>query len=382
MIELLRNNDELKNELLKTVGEFLRRVDATISNISFNTDDNGDLIIKYTLERLISSIVPKGYLQIYANIASNLSLDQINDFCKNNREFHEVCKDEIFWFTLFKERYLYKETTEQYDWERVYKAALYYENKDNELDKIVKEYNKEHSNMYTIDLENPFTLGNYWRKITNSFSQGLRYLMKYNIFDFDLDDVGSMLRYTDDVDAAKYILDNYKIDNVDLSSALREHQRDPEFLRLFFNYKSTDKEGNVVELNKNKVRVLYRRLEHSETHPITVDLFKVYYDFLDGSYNTNLDYLSSMAKVDPETLEYILNRLPENIPTRTLIKTLRFYIYNLEIDKVKGLFNKYRSSLTEKDVQNLKQYTKDLFTSRSSYTVDSDPEKQLLDIFV
>src|SRR5579863_3390644 len=128
LIDLIKNNSEIKSILLKSVSELLRKYIPSASNVVFKTD-GFNLIIEYQLTELQTVIPPKEYLQVYANLASNLNEEQLDTFCGFNEEFRSVCKDPIFWITVFKERYpsKYKETKMIYDWEKIYRGALHFE---------------------------------------------------------------------------------------------------------------------------------------------------------------------------------------------------------------------------------------------------------------
>src|SRR5579863_1326612 len=184
LIDLIRSNPEIKSQLLKTVSKFLRKYIPSASNVVFSTDGT-NLIVNYSLEELTSTIPTKSYLQAYANIASNLNVDQLNDFCTYNKEFHEVCKDPVFWITLFKERFpkRYKEIKNVNNWEPLYKALLYYLDKDLEIGKLIQ------SNPRDIDT----AVKTYWNNILNEYLSGFEILIQNGLFNFTLDDIANIL---------------------------------------------------------------------------------------------------------------------------------------------------------------------------------------------
>ncbi|HLX52731.1 MAG TPA: hypothetical protein VKR58_02265, partial [Aquella sp.] len=93
-----------------------------VSNLTFRTNGH-DLIITYHITRLTDVIVPLGQIGVYAKIASNLDIIQIDNLCNTNTEFRRVCKDSVFWIELFKQKYpgKYVETKENLDWEKLYR---------------------------------------------------------------------------------------------------------------------------------------------------------------------------------------------------------------------------------------------------------------------
>src|SRR5579863_6579989 len=58
LIDLIKSDPGLKSGLLKTVSESIRRYIASASDVVFSTDGT-NLLIRFTLEKLLSKIPPK-----------------------------------------------------------------------------------------------------------------------------------------------------------------------------------------------------------------------------------------------------------------------------------------------------------------------------------
>ncbi|HLX54630.1 MAG TPA: hypothetical protein VKR58_11845 [Aquella sp.] len=259
---MIKSNPQLKANLLKTVGDSLRKYIPSASNLVFTTDGT-NLIIKFTLEELLTKVPPKeGQLQVYANIASNLSIDKLNDLCRTNKEFRDVCKDPVFWITLFRERFpgKYKGPKDigipekKRDWEQIYKAAVEYSNKDAEIQRLI-------NNERIIPTIPPMTLSfrpyqyidkdtpenQYWRGVVRRYPKSLLYLLENNIFPFSQEDIDKILTFSEDLQLTSYILNNYVITQKVLDAAWT-YNKNGEVHDLIVNYRGVDAAGNPVQI--------------------------------------------------------------------------------------------------------------------------------------
>ena len=70
----------------------------------------------------------------YANIISELStIEEINEFCRSNKEFNKACKNKELWRVLVKMEYPF-EYKGEYNYERLYKGIKFY--KSHEIDPV------------------------------------------------------------------------------------------------------------------------------------------------------------------------------------------------------------------------------------------------------
>ena len=82
---------------------------------------------------------------IYVNIVSNLNLDELDDFCKNDKKYNEICINQEFWSQLFFFRfpnYTYKNLSnildkEKINYKQLYKGILYYEKNKYNIYKVI-----------------------------------------------------------------------------------------------------------------------------------------------------------------------------------------------------------------------------------------------------
>src|SRR5579863_43356 len=257
LIDLIRSNPKIKQNLIENVGRSLRKYIPSASNLKFTTDGT-NLIIRFTLEELFSTIEPVGYLQTYANIASNLDVEQLEKMCKDLPKFKILCKDPVFWITLFKERFpsRYKPPKDigipedSYDWEQIYKAAIYYVNKNRIVDNmIISGYYQGYVSYLQI----------YWRDFIYEYPEGLKYLITNEIFEFSSNDMNNLLLFSNDAYLIKYFLDHYKITQTDLENMATKHSRDIPIMKIIIDYKVLYPEG-TVGLTRNYIQGLWNAI--------------------------------------------------------------------------------------------------------------------------
>jgi hypothetical protein len=99
--------------------------------------------------------------------------------------------------------------------------------------------------------------------------------------------------------------------------------------------------------------------------------FKFYYELFDGSYSYDslIDYLLIGYEVNPETLEYVLSRLPDTIPSGNLFDYLKESIRGIRPQVVGALMNKYGGLLSQKDRREL---IEEIEAEHSNYPDDRD----------
>ena len=100
LIELLEIDDKFYNELSGQVLSTLQKFNPDIGIVTMNLVNNSKIIINYqvTFETL-------GQIDINANIAANLSLNEIENLCDHNRSFKESCNNPRFWVEVLRNKY-------------------------------------------------------------------------------------------------------------------------------------------------------------------------------------------------------------------------------------------------------------------------------------
>jgi hypothetical protein len=98
----LENDEELlsriESALSKTITENMRHIEK----IEVIPLPDGEIMIEYHKYFTQFGDIDKGP---YANIASNMTYDQIIDLCVSSKEFAKVCRNDLFWIELINRNY-------------------------------------------------------------------------------------------------------------------------------------------------------------------------------------------------------------------------------------------------------------------------------------
>jgi hypothetical protein len=121
LLELIKTNKEFKERTLRIIFILINTYEPNVYNIWFTTHGT-DLIINYT----ISNIRLNLDTGIYSIICSYLKENDVGKFCVTARE---VCKNNVFWTELIRNRFpeYYKPVKLKYNWEQVYSGLNTYE---------------------------------------------------------------------------------------------------------------------------------------------------------------------------------------------------------------------------------------------------------------
>ena len=137
LIQLLRVNKELFNKLNEQLLISFQRRNPDIGSVQINLI--GDTIIQINYQ---VTFLELSQIDIAANIAKDLNLQELTNLCEYNPRFEQTCNSQSFWIQLFKNRFGDVPNFIQgvVDYKRLYIDILMYiefkENMRSELNKL------------------------------------------------------------------------------------------------------------------------------------------------------------------------------------------------------------------------------------------------------
>src|SRR6266496_2849282 len=138
LIERLRIDDALLNEINSQLLSILQEINFHIDLVNLTLLDNTTIIIKYEV-----TFGELSEISVAANIASNLTIGEIEGLCQYNPQFINTCNQSRFWIELFKKKFgripdvISRDRNINY--KKLYIDVLKYE----EFDKIIRGKEKE-----------------------------------------------------------------------------------------------------------------------------------------------------------------------------------------------------------------------------------------------
>jgi hypothetical protein len=295
---------------------------------------------------------------VYANIAKNLNQKQLQDFCRNNQEFSNMCRNKHFWIQLIKERFpeMYKGPKDlgissfQYRWKEVYLGLLMMQETVGikEVINYLSGITDENAGKVLTSIE----------LIYLKFWDTFDYLILEDIIDVDKLNIGVSLMYVQNPNSIKHILQIKKINSERLYELLPKFLGYSEMVKMFTNYRGVDKEGNKVKFNRNE---FLKNSPNSvyNTNALSIESYKIWYDLIGGKYDTQsiLAELYKFYGTIPNNIRmYLLNKLyksnpnPRDIVNWMVIYSMKPYLIS---DLLMDLWEKYRYEFTENEVNTL-----------------------------
>ena len=341
LLNLIKSNKDLKYKLLQQIAKVLSDIYPT-GTVDFFTDGN-NIIIKY---EVTFGDIPGKEIGVLANIASNLSLEELDNLCRTNPGFIKSCRQPSFWITLLKERYpqYYREDVK--NWEEAYKGLVWYFENSDKRDK------------YYFSQRAHLNVG-FWKLMIYDYYEALKLLI-YGDTNKDLQNeilhILKKLTYGRDLVIVEYILKNYIISIKDIKILLLYSRNiSPSIIKLYLDYGGVDNQGNQVKLSKEDVKRIYIR--YKDYYTMNIETFKLLYEYFDGSYEPQhlLNQLVNMNIRTPELINYIVDRLPEDPEYLDLINWFHSAINNYDWNQMKAVWKKYGKYMRN-EVNNLINY--------------------------
>ena len=133
LYDMLKNNPKLLENIRINLRNGLKGTYQEIGDVELSLIKDKLILIRL----IINPFILKGFpdIGIYVNIASNLTLRQLDDFCSTDKSFEQLCKSQELWSELFMNRYPgypYERlrkilNKDQINFQRLYKGLLFYE---------------------------------------------------------------------------------------------------------------------------------------------------------------------------------------------------------------------------------------------------------------
>ena len=366
LIGIIKNDKQFKDKLLSQLTNNIKKVYPNAYDVSFNTDKQGNLIVKFDTQQRFHVT---GLAEIAVEIATHLDEKSLNEFCRTHPTFQSVCSNLGFWIALIETRFPqyykkirggYPTSRPAYNWEKVYKGLLFYDTYKDDIERGVKRFES--------------SIDNLWKLMSQLHPETIRYLVLEDIFPLSKENVKSILFNSTNISVVKHIFDTYKIDNQTLLQAFNNSRGIPELMNIYLNYKGEDEDGNLVELSGGGIRDMYTSLISSHFYYGSPKEWKVFYDKLDGSYTFDslLQWLFqiglSQYSINPKILDYIVNMLPSpnNIQDDQdsiiyLLNWFKMAIRGRAVLQIKSVWSKYKDLFNEDDIEELRQEIKNNF---------------------
>ena len=385
LINIIKTDKQLKDKLLSQLTNNIKKVFPTVYDVSFNTDKEGNLIVKFDTQRRVDF---GGLVGVAAQVASTLDEKSLDEFCRTSTEFRDTCKKPEFWITLIKIRFpeYFKEfkggyplSRPAYNWEKVYKGLLFYDNFRNNIDQY-KEYSMNQFKIFDFHIPLPINL---WNIMTNKYSEAVKYLILEDIIPLSKEDLKHILSFTADVDIHKYIFDKYKINNEILNDAFSNAIGNIELMKIYLDYKDQDESGNPVELDKSYVEDIYEYLIDHDERDVSIEEWKLFYEKIEDpakryTPDSLLQALIDLgSSPDPKTVEYIIKMLPDEYSQAELINWFRDAIRAIRAEQIGQVWGKYRALFDKDDIEELRQEIKNEFSDEYN---EKDTADELLNI--
>ena len=344
LLELIKSDRQLKYQLLDQIAKVLSDV-YPIGTVDFLSHGD-DIIIDYSVSL---TDIPIKEIGVYANIAKNLSIIEIDKMCRTNRDFNKACRNPSFWKLLVQFQFpqFYREDIK--NWEKVYRGLIWYT--------VIKD-EPFYRGQFITDKKHQDTQ-HFWVSLQDMYPEALKVLIlnKIKLSQDQLDHILAIFSINYEINLIKHILDNYKIDYSVLFSKFEFefNMKNVRLMELYLNYRGIDELGNEVKLTKEDVEDVYDSyLEHGGSP--NIEEFKILYDFFDGSYTPDslLNELAKILIIKDELLEYIIDKLPDD-PKNLDISNQIIDMLNsgYGIKQAKALIKRYKSYLQQDDIDNI-----------------------------
>lgn len=356
LLERLKNDHYLKMSVLNDVGKYVRQVLPNAYDLTFYSDGT-NLTIKFSTSevKLIDKIPPKGHIGVYANIAYNLDLVDLDNFCKSNDEISSICKDGEFWGEMIRLRFphYYLPVMKGYNRENLFRGLILYEDL---LRKIEYNYKKK----YIIDEP--------WVTLKTYYPDTLKYLIFNDLVKLNQTDIGTIISL-DNSDLIKYILSKYHLNLNSYNDLLNQRFHDIDIMKIMLSGKVKDEQGDPLILHKDVLQeMFFFTIDHDE-YIYPLEEFKFWYEYLDGSYSHDslIDFLLWIYTIDPNTLNYILSKLPNEISVAQLMDYFKDGIRFNRYVVLEALWNKYGYLFEKEDIEELRD---EIIQKHSDYLLD------------
>jgi len=283
LLELLRSNQNLEKEILHKLNQGL--IEYSAEYISSNGDD---IIITLT-NKTEGQYLDTG---VYANIASNYDEEGLDAFCRSSTTHRKVCTQPEFWIELLKQRfpeyYVERRDKIKYNWERVYKGLLWYEQE--------KEFADE---MFLIhgDIIDAVRLGlaltkdanrirDVWINLFINHPESFKYMIVNNFAELSHSDIISIMyrlaeRSEFNYDIIKHILNNYVLEKKTLINGFLTYLNNIPIAKLFLEYRRTDSDGNVIKITKDVLTKLLLHEANDRNTKLKLEDFDFYTQMID-----------------------------------------------------------------------------------------------------
>ena len=341
LLELINQDSMLKHNILDQLKQGFINRGYKLQDIYFVTSGT-DIIIKYIDESMDTTILD---MPLYSNIVSNLDEEGINNFCKTNKHFKSICNNPMFWSEMIRFKYpkYYVEKTKgtKYNWKKIYVGLYAYSRIKEEYPDKVSPYNPKKFTRLKV--------------LLIYYSETFIYLLNNKFINLSMSDLSvlyddaSSYKHNDYISIIKSILSNNIIDNDTLKVILTSGSNlyDIELIKLLLNYEGTDSLGNKVKIDISYAKdFILHDFDHYQIN-LSPEQFDFYFDLLypDGTYSDMLSLLF-MGNPSDKLIEYVMDKLPNHIDTNEILDYIRESIESYIPDMTKGLWDKYKSLLS------------------------------------
>jgi len=338
LIQIIKSDPLVKERLISEVTKFLKKYRPEVYDVFFYSHGS-DIIIKYdTIARMSESAGQS--LDTYASIIAQLpTAEDINVWCRSNKEFEKVCRIPRFWAALIKTRFpdYYKELRGGYNWEQVYKGLLWYTSHS---------INIEHKNNIYY---------NSWIQFIGQYPEVVRYLILNDIIIINGTIVYVIMGYSTDIQIIKKLLDKGYIEErhqlkLGFNNAVKHNNT--ELVKLYLDYKD-----DSTELTKKSIESLISGGLLEETD-LSIEIFQLIVDHFYKDDNS-IKFLGNISDYNTKLIDYIIDNNP--IDDQDI---LTYIVDIIEIGKeniFKKLYDKYESKLSEQNMRDIKEMAENLY---------------------
>jgi len=366
LLSNIKSDQLLKQRLIDEVTKFLSKYISNVYNVSFSSHGT-DLLIRYDTVSYITQSEGQN-IDTYANIASTLNENQIDDLCRTSPELNKICRTELFWITLIKVRFpqYYVELQGGYNWEKIYKGLLYYDNYLTELD----EYERLNK-IRIVQKGSKRDLFTMWKNLVINYPETVRYIILNNILIFTRELVSGVFSNSEVIQVIKKLLNEYPITVEQLMEGLINaiEKNNIELMKMYINYDKLSDEGERIKLTNEEINDQIREEELLEFDKLSIEAFELIMDtfykendnigFLRYISNKNIEFLKYISDENKTLIDYIIDKYTIN--KRALMGIFEDIIHSGKDYMFKKLYDKYKGELTKNDIHYIEEMAFDLY---------------------
>lgn len=386
LLQKIKDNPDIRFQLIKMVQNTLSKYFSNMKEIYITSNGtNISFRIEYESRYNLSQLPDIG---IYANITSNLNLKSLNDICKTNSNFVNMCKDNNFWYQMMRIRFPQYtiEPKEKINWEHVYKGFLFFEQRQNMIE-TVKENSVEKLTIPSFGIDPKLLLiilendEEFFKFINKKYHGFIYYIVKYNIIKLTDLHIKYIISTLCDTTLARYLLNYYNTPPKNLINMFENAliNNNVEILKFYFEYLNTL--DYDINLYKDKIISMLGKIKRYYPGSILPKTFDIIDNIMNFEYNNYVDFLLKLndySEYNEDLIEYLLDKMRSSIikDPSLITKTLVYLISHGYKAPISYVYEKFRYLINNEDLK-LLRYEADKYY----YSCDDEEDESIHDIF-